>query len=396
MKNEPRFQIVVPAFNEEKSLEHVLRHAMVCGYLKHLIIVDDASTDSTPLILEKWGRDFGLRAIRLQRNCKKEGAIRVVMEALRDAGELKPYTLLLDSDSMLVGDSSGNSLFSQIERCIDQMQQDGYQALALRIDAVLSNKPRLFELCAFADYTAMQFDQWIVGLQGQLWVINGPGGIFETRQLLSILQDMVPDFETGDLLITVKLMIRSQLIGFCPSICVETFVPGDLQSYFKQRRRWERGTTKVLWNEMPFYLGLFARFRLLGLSTVIHLSMYLGLTAALALIFVGRMQWSNFYTVLFSSAALWFLVSIIKGVFIKLTRPRLRFWRYCGCAVLNSGLWMLVTTPARLVGFAEGVSQILSGVNSPALYPCEVVQHVWLGTTRGMGGSSSVLEECDS
>lgn len=396
MKNEPRFQIVVPAFNEEKSLEHVLRHAMDCGYLEHLIIVDDASTDSTPLILERWGRNFGLRAIRLQRNCKKEGAIRVVMEALRDAGELKPYTLLLDSDSMLVGDSSGDSLISQIEQCIDQMQQDGYHALALRIDAVLSNRPRLFELCAFADYTAMQFDQWMVGLQGQLWVINGPGGIFETRQLLPILQDMVPDFETGDLLITVKLMIQSQLIGFCPSISVETFVPGDLQSYFKQRRRWERGTTKVLWNEMSFYLGLFTRFRLLGISTVVHFSMYLGLIAALGLIFVGGMQLYNFYTVLLSSAALWFLVSIIKGVFIKLTRPRLRFWRYCGCAVLNSGLWMLVTTPARLVGFAEGVSQILSGVSSPALYPCEVVQHVWLGTTRGVGGSSSVLEACES
>lgn len=386
MISTPRFQIVVPAFNEQESLEHVLRHAMDCGYLEHLLIVDDASTDSTPQILERWARDYGLRAIRLQRNCKKEGAIRVGMEAIRNAGELKPYTVLLDSDSMLVGDSSGGTMVAQIERCIDQMQQAGYKALALRIDAVLGSRPTLFEACAFADYTAMQFDQWLVGLQGQLWVINGPGGIFETNHLLPILQDMEPDFETGDLLITVKLMIQCQPIGFCPSFCVETFVPRGLHSYFKQRRRWERGTTKVLWNELTFYLGIFTRLRLLALLTVIHLSLYLGLIAALGLMLLGRMQWSNFCTVLVTSAALWFVVSVIKGMVIKLMRPGFRFWRYCGCTVMNSVLWLLVTTPARITGFAEGVRQILSGACRPARQTHELVQHAWLGATPSIVG----------
>lgn len=391
-----RFQIIVPAFNEEESIEHVLRHAMNRGYLQHMLIVDDASTDSTPQIIERWAKDFGLRAVRLHHNCKKEGAIRAGMEALLQTGALKPYTVLLDSDSMLIGDLSGSSIISQIEQCIDQMDLAGHKALALRIDAALSIRPTIFEACALADYTAMQVDQWLVGLQGKLWVINGPGGIFETRCLLPILQDMEPDFETGDLLITVKLMMQGHPIGFCSRFCVETFVPSNLRSYFKQRRRWERGTTKVLWNEMIFYLGLFPRLQILALATVVHLLIYLGMIAALGLMILGRIHWTNFFSILMISAALWFVLSVVKGAVIKLNRPSFKFLRYCGCAVMNSALWVLVTTPARLAGFADGVRQILSGESLPFRRNHELLQPVWLDTTSNSVKPPFAVEERES
>ena len=364
------------------------------GYLEYLLIVDDASTDSTPQILDRWARDYGLRALRLHHNCKKEGAIRVGMEAIWKSGELKPYTVLLDADSMLLGDSSGRTMIDQIERCIDQMQKADYKALALRIDPVIDSKLNIFEACATADYTAMQFDQWLVGLQDQLWVINGPGGIFDTSHLLPILQEMEPDFETGDLLITVKLMTQYQPIGFCPSFCVQTFVPSGLQSYFRQRRRWERGTTKVLWNELTFYLSIFASLRLLALSTVIHLSLYLGMIAALGLIVIGKMQWSNLSTVLVTSAALWFVVSVVKGAAIKRMRPEFQFWRYCSFSIMNSVLWLLITTPARITGFVEGVRQILSGAARPVRKDQEPVQYVWLGATPSAILVTQVLGKC--
>jgi cellulose synthase/poly-beta-1,6-N-acetylglucosamine synthase-like glycosyltransferase len=389
----PRFQIVVPAFNEQESLEHVLQHALEQRYLEHLLIVDDASTDSTPQILERWVRTYGLRAIRLQTNCRKEGAIRVGMEAIRDAGELPPYTILLDSDSMLIGDSSGETIVAQIEKCIDQMQRDGCKALALSIEPVLGTRPSLFEACAFADYTAMQFDQWLVGLQGQLWVINGPGGIFETNRLLPILQDMEPDFETGDLLITVKLMIQCQPISFSTSFCVRTFVPSDLRSYFKQRRRWERGTTKVLWNEMNFYLSMFTRLRLLALSTLIHLSLYIGVIATVGLILIGNLHWSNLPTVLGASALLWFVVSLFKGAAIKLLRKELSLWKYCCFSFANSALWLLVTTPARITGFTEGIFQIFSGVSRPIRQSRKPIQHAWLGSSPTIVWDNALLDE---
>ena len=194
-----------------------------------------------------------------------------------------------------------------------------------------------------------------------------------------LFSDLVGFTEISGNLGAGELMEQGQSIDFCPSFCVETFVPNDLKSYFNQRRRWERGTTKVLWNKRSFYLGLFTRLRLLALFTVIHLLIYIGLVTALALMSIGTMDWRNFGLVLVGSATWWLLVSVLKGMVIKLKRPPFQFWRYCVCAVLNGGLWLFVTTPARLTGFTEGIIDILSGGGLSAYQSHKLERHTWLG-----------------
>ena len=379
VERESRFQIIVPAYNEEESLESVLNYALARGYLGHVLVVDDASNDSTVKILKRWADMYGLRAIRLKKNSKKEGAIRVAMEALLAANLLKPYTLLLDSDSMLVGDGSGSSVVDQIDKYIDEMERTNLAALALRIDAAMSPHPSIFELCAFADYTAMQFDQWLVSLQKKLWVINGPGGLFRTASLLPILREMEPDFETGDLLITVKLMMSKHHIGYTLNFGVETFVPRDIKTYFNQRRRWERGTTKVLYREGTFYLSLFPAFQMLGLLTIIHLSLYIGIAMALILMVIKDVSWMYLINVLFASATFWMLLSLLKGVAIHTKRRQRNFLFFSLCAVMNGLVWMLITTPARITGFTEGVRHLLKGKNLSCRFSDEPAELEWLG-----------------
>jgi cellulose synthase/poly-beta-1,6-N-acetylglucosamine synthase-like glycosyltransferase len=41
------FQIIIPVFNEQAILDIMLGHAKNYGYLKDLVIVNDASTDAT-------------------------------------------------------------------------------------------------------------------------------------------------------------------------------------------------------------------------------------------------------------------------------------------------------------------------------------------------------------
>ena len=73
------FQIIVPVFNEEKVLERVLVHAKELDYIKCMIFVNDASTDSSAVILDRWAAEENLNVIHLSKNAKKEGAIREVM-----------------------------------------------------------------------------------------------------------------------------------------------------------------------------------------------------------------------------------------------------------------------------------------------------------------------------
>lgn len=373
-----RFQIIVPAFNEEASIEYVLNHAKNHGYLGDMVVVDDASKDRTPEVLREWVEEYGLNAILLNENCKKEGAIRVALNLLGERGVLKPFTILLDADSMLVGNSSGVSIIEQIESCIDRMEDENFDALALRIDAALKGRPKFFEMCAYADYTAMQVDQTIVGLQRQVWVINGPGGIFNSNQLLQVLKTIEPDFETGDLLITVKLMLKKRSVGFCKEFGVDTFVPTDVKAYFNQRRRWERGTTKVLWNERRFYFGLFKRPTLLGILTLVHLSLYFCLCVTLVLVGITDSEIGDLPMILGWSGFVWFLIGVVKGIAIKFMRPDFKFWRYSYYSFMNSMLWVVVTTPARLTGFIEGVKYLVMNKKRSTTLGLNPVGYVWL------------------
>ncbi|MHC1569535.1 MAG: glycosyltransferase, partial [Candidatus Syntropharchaeales archaeon] len=48
-----RTACIIPAINEEATLAEVLSEVM--GYVDHVILVDDGSTDRTPLIAKEMG-----------------------------------------------------------------------------------------------------------------------------------------------------------------------------------------------------------------------------------------------------------------------------------------------------------------------------------------------------
>lgn len=353
------FQIIVPVYNEERTLESVLAYALEHDYLRNVVFVDDASTDSSLEILSRWAINHGARVLSLKINRKKEGAIRATLEILERESMLAPYTVILDSDSLIDrSQQQGSTVESQMIQAIAYMRSQHYQAMAFRIEAISEKSWNVLHWGAFADYSAMQFDQWLVGKQNQLWVINGPGGIFCSQHLLLILRSIVPDFETGDLLITVELMKRGQPIAFYPDLSVRTYVPTDLRTYFNQRRRWERGTTKVLWNERRFYVNLLTRPSLLSLAMFIHLSMYLGFIAMALTYLSSPLTFQASLEVIAASLAFWFGISLLKGIWLVRCRPTFPLKKYVLCAFVNSFVWALITTPARITGFFEATSHL--------------------------------------
>ncbi len=64
--------VIVPAFNEEKTIKNVLRAAKNTPVVDEIIVVDDGSTDNTALNAE----EEGVRVIKLSSNVGKGGAIK--------------------------------------------------------------------------------------------------------------------------------------------------------------------------------------------------------------------------------------------------------------------------------------------------------------------------------
>ncbi len=72
-----KLSIIVPVYNEEKTVERVIKELKKLSIEKEIIVVDDGSTDATPGILK---RIRGIRVIRHGKNLGKGAAIATGMK----------------------------------------------------------------------------------------------------------------------------------------------------------------------------------------------------------------------------------------------------------------------------------------------------------------------------
>jgi glycosyltransferase involved in cell wall biosynthesis len=76
---DPLVSFVMPAYNEAANVDDVLRRLYALPLRAEVIAVDDASSDDTPVILERWAQSHGLILIKHERNCGKGAAVRTAL-----------------------------------------------------------------------------------------------------------------------------------------------------------------------------------------------------------------------------------------------------------------------------------------------------------------------------
>jgi glycosyltransferase involved in cell wall biosynthesis len=91
----PRFSLLVPAYNEQDTIEDVLRRAAALDLDAELVVVDDGSTDGTLAAVERVRADLGdrVRLLRHDRNRGKGAGVRTAIAASR--GE---FVVIQDAD----------------------------------------------------------------------------------------------------------------------------------------------------------------------------------------------------------------------------------------------------------------------------------------------------------
>ncbi len=82
-----KISIIIPVFNEQKTVEEIIKKVLGLPLEKEVIIVDDGSTDGTREILEKLkDKDEKLKIIFHKKNLGKGAAIRTALEKV--SGEI--------------------------------------------------------------------------------------------------------------------------------------------------------------------------------------------------------------------------------------------------------------------------------------------------------------------
>jgi glycosyltransferase involved in cell wall biosynthesis len=72
----PRLTVIVPVYNEDRTIERVVRAVAAVALDHEIVVVDDASTDATAEILVRLEREGLVRVFRQDRNRGKGAAVR--------------------------------------------------------------------------------------------------------------------------------------------------------------------------------------------------------------------------------------------------------------------------------------------------------------------------------
>jgi len=94
MTAKPVLAVMIPAFNEERTLELILNRVLERPEVGEVIAVDDGSVDGTWTILSRYAdRDARLRAFRQEENQGKGAALRRAISEVR-----MPFAVVQDAD----------------------------------------------------------------------------------------------------------------------------------------------------------------------------------------------------------------------------------------------------------------------------------------------------------
>ena len=84
--------VIIPVYNEEETVERVVTEVSRLPFVCELIVVDDASTDNTPIILKRMEGGL-LKVLTHEENAGKTAAIRTALSNV--TGEI---TIIQDAD----------------------------------------------------------------------------------------------------------------------------------------------------------------------------------------------------------------------------------------------------------------------------------------------------------
>ncbi len=232
LNRKPFFTTIVPAYNEEKSIQGTLQSLVDLEYpeeKKEIIVVNDGSTDRTRKLVEQFIRENPSKNIMLvnQENKGKGNAMNAGLKIAK--GE---YFACLDADSFIASNA--------LKEMLPVFESD--ENIAAVCPLLKVKKPdSMLQKVQWCEYIINMFYKFLNSKLDCIHVTPGPFSVYKTN----VVKDIGGFSEktiTEDLEIAIRLQKHHYRIVQIFDTIVETTAPTTWKKLFWQRTRWYKGS----------------------------------------------------------------------------------------------------------------------------------------------------------
>ncbi len=356
--------IIIPARDEELVIEATVRSLLaglkegLKGVRYELIVVDDASEDSTPSILAGLARIYGKKLLIAHRELpnsrqgKSEAlnaALRVLKKRFRRRKKENWVVAVFDADA-----TCEPSLFANVKATFEEMDADAVQC-GVRI--ANAGQHWLPELQDIEMLTFSGFMQAVRGLYARSVTLGGNAQFVRMESLDSVEDEAGNTWDprslTEDLDLGMKLHCLGARIAFCPEYVSQQGLD-TLSGLLRQRNRWAWGTIQTCFWYLPsgrFWRSTIPFYRKVDIAY--YLTFWLMPIAVattwiiiLLAIFTDLMVANRFGTLFLSVVSLSYLPLFAVGAVKVYSLRRPRTWLMLALTVLYTYHWV----PAMMRG----------------------------------------------
>ncbi|MHB9129784.1 MAG: glycosyltransferase family 2 protein [Armatimonadota bacterium] len=235
MEEFPNITILVPAHNEEKVIERTVRYLLALDYPVHnmdLLVIDDASSDATPQILDRLAAEN--KRVKVLHRTKEEGGI-------GKADALNAALKVTKNEFIAIYDADNCPEPAALKLLIAQFVRN--PELAGVVGKFRTGNKRRNLLTRFINIEGLGFQGIMQAGRSQLWGIAALSGTnyIIRRSVVDELGGWDIEALAEDAELSVRIYQAGYKIAYVPYSVSWEQEPETMAVWLKQRTRWARG-----------------------------------------------------------------------------------------------------------------------------------------------------------